>query len=54
MESTNFRRIQWGYETRLYVLKDLVDFVKKKMITKEEFHWITGYSYDGIQKTRDW
>ena len=54
MESTHFKRISLGYETRFYTLKDLIEFVEKKMISKEEFHWITGYSYEGLKKTRDW
>lgn len=54
MESTNFKRIQLGYENRIYILKELVEFVDKKMITEEEFHWITGYSYKGLKKSRDW
>lgn len=54
MESTHFKRLELGYETQLYTLKDMVDFVEKKMITEEEFHWITGYSYKGIKKSRDW
>ena len=54
MQSTNFARIQTGYESRVYTLKDLIDFVDKKIITKEEFHWITGYSYEGLKKTRGW
>ena len=54
MRSTNFERIQAGYESRLYRLKELVEFVDKKIITKEEFHWITGYSYEGLKKLRGW
>lgn len=54
MESTNFKRIELGYETRLFTLKELIEFVDKKMITEEEFHWITGYSYKGLKKSRGW
>jgi len=54
MESTHFKRINLGYETSFYTLKDLMEFVRKKMITEEEFHWITGYSYKGLKKSRDW
>jgi len=54
MQSTNFARIQTGYNSRVYTLKDLIDFVEKKIITKKEFHWITGYSYEGLKKTRGW
>lgn len=50
--STNFPRIKSGYELRVYTLEDLMEFVEKKMITEEEFHWITSYSYEGIQKNR--
>lgn len=54
MESTNFRKIKLGYETQFYTLKELVEFVDKKIITEEEFHWITNYSYEGIKKSREW
>ena len=54
MKSTNFERIRIGYETRTYILKDMIDFVERKIITKDEFHWITGYSYDGLKKSGKW
>ena len=54
MKSTNFERVQSGYESRVYTLKDMIDLVEKKMITEEEFHWITGYSYKGLKKKRGW
>ena len=54
MESTNFKRINLGYETRFYILKDLIEFVEKKIISEKEFHWITGYSYEGLKKSRGW
>lgn len=52
MKSTNFERIQVGYNNGVYTLKELIEFVDKKIITKEEFHWITSYSYDGLTKNR--
>ena len=54
MESTFFKKAQLGYENGFYTLRELVEFVDKKMITEEEFHWITNYSYQGIKKTRGW
>lgn len=54
MESTFFKKAQLGYENGVYTLRELVEFVDKKMITEEEFHWITNYSYQGIKKTRGW
>ena len=54
MQSTNFERIKSGYELRIYTLKDLVEFVDKTIITKEEFHIITSYSYEGLKKSRGW
>ena len=54
MQSTNFARIKAGYESRVYTLKDLIEFVEKTIITEKEFRWITGYSYEGIKKSRDW
>ena len=54
MRSTNFARIKSGYESRVYTLRDLVEFVDKGIITEEEFHWITSYSYKGLKKSRGW
>lgn len=53
-KSTLFERIQFEYNLRIHSLKDMVEFVDKKIITEEEFHWITGYSYEGLKKSRDW
>lgn len=35
-------------------LKELFDKVTKNEISKQDFHWITSFNYDGIKKTRGW
>ena len=54
MKSTNFERIQSEYNVGIYTLRDMIELVDKKVITEEEFHWITGYSYKGVKKLRGW
>lgn len=35
-------------------LKEVFNLVKEEKITKEEFHSITGYSYNGLKESRRW
>ncbi len=52
--SKNFEPIKFGYEMRDYSLREMVEFVERGLITEDEFHWITSYSYNGIKKSRGW
>jgi len=42
--------IRHKYETGVYSLKQMIEFVEERTITEEEFHWITSYSYKGLKK----
>ena len=41
--------LQYKYEHGVYIIKDMIDFVDKGVITKEEFHSITRLYYDGVK-----
>lgn len=49
MESFNL--IKYKYEMGVYTLKQMCEFVEKNYISKDEFHWITDYNYDGIKES---
>ena len=51
-ESYDF--IRYKYEIGLYTLKQMVEFVDKKIITPEEFHKITSFNYKGVKENRGW
>lgn len=51
-EKISLLKIMWDYG--VYSLQELFDMAKKEKITKEEFHNITGYNYEGIKKSREW
>ena len=42
------------YDKGVYSLRQLVEFVDKKWITKKQFHFITTYSYEALKKSRGW
>ena len=46
--------IRCKYDNGIYTLKQVFDLVTNLVITKEEFHSITSYNYDGLKKTRGW
>lgn len=46
--------IQHKFENGVYSLRQMVEFVEKKWITKDDFHWITSYNYEGVKKSRGW
>ena len=46
--------IQHKFESGAYSLHQMIEFVDKKWITKDEFHWITSYDYEGVKKSRGW
>ena len=46
--------IQWKYDRGIYSLRQVLDMVSALKITKEQFHSITSYNYDGLKKTRSW
>lgn len=46
--------IKHKFESGVYSLQKMVEFVDKKWITEDQFHWITSYSYRGLKKNRGW
>ena len=44
--------IKYYYESGVYDIKQVSEYVRNETITEEEFHSITGYSYSGINKER--
>lgn len=54
MIKESYNLIKHKYEAGVYSLKQMCEFVDKKWITEEEFHFITSYSYQGLKKSRDW
>lgn len=46
--------IRWKYDHGIYTLRDVFDLVSFLVITKEQFHSITSFSYDGLKKNRGW
>lgn len=37
------------YNCEKITLQELIDMVAKMKISYQDFHWITGYSYEGIK-----
>ena len=54
MEHESYNLIKYKYEIGVYSLKKMIEFVDAGVITPEQFHYITSYSYEGIKKLRDW
>lgn len=42
------------YEKGVYNLKRMVELVDKNILSKQEFQFITSYSYDALKKSRGW
>lgn len=45
--------IEAKYCQGVYSIEDLMKFVDIKELTKEEFHSITSYSYDGLKRRKE-
>ena len=54
MASRNFYVIKFKYENRALSLKDVFDFTTQRLITEDEFHFITTYNYQAIKEDRGW
>lgn len=46
--------IQILWDNGCYTLKELYNRVKNNEITEDEFKEITGYSFKGVKKSREW
>lgn len=42
--------LKYFYEMGVYSVEEMIKYVDDEIITKQEFHEITGYNYIGIKK----
>lgn len=42
------------YNLGVLTLQQVYEAVKRKQITEDQFHFITGYSYYGIKQEKGW
>lgn len=49
----SFDLIKYQWEMGCYSLEDMMVYVELKYITKEDFHTITGYNYDGVTSKKN-
>jgi len=54
MKQEDFYVIKYKYDSRVYSLKYIFDLTTNRQLTKEEFHLITTYNYEGIKEDRGW
>jgi len=54
IKQENFVTVKNKYEAGAYSLRAMIELVESGKLTKEEFHFITDYSYDGLKKSRGW
>lgn len=52
MALESFNIILCKYKDGVYTLDKLIEFVNKNILTEEEFHLITSYSFKGIKKIK--
>ena len=50
MKNEKFDVIRYKYLTGIYNLNKMIQLVDERRITKEEFHFITTYSYETIKE----
>jgi len=53
MSQESYDLIKIRFEHGIYTLQDMVKFVEDHVITKEDFHFITSYSYKAFKKRVD-
>lgn len=45
----NYNLIKYKWQHGIYKIKDMIEFVNHKTLTKQQFFEITRYSYDGLK-----
>ena len=50
MVQESYNLIRYKYEIGVYSLQKMVELVELGWITKEQFHQVTSYSYEGIKE----
>lgn len=53
-QQEDIKLIEYKYNNGIYNLHDVFNLVKEGYLTKEAFHWVTFYSYDGLKRQRGW
>lgn len=48
-KNMSYNLIEHMYHSGVYNIKDVIAYVETGNITKEEFHSITGYNYNGVK-----
>ena len=46
-KNISYENIKYFYEMGVYTVENVIQYVKENIITKEQFHFITSYNYDG-------
>ena len=48
-KNISYNLIEYMYHSGVYNIEDMIIYVNMGNITKEQFHFITGYDYDGLK-----
>ena len=48
----NYIIIEYKWEHGIYDLKDMINLVQNKILSKQQFFEITRYNYDGVKNTK--
>ena len=51
-QQESYNLIRYKYEIGVYSLLKMLELVEIGWITKEQFHQITSYSYEGVKEMR--
>lgn len=43
--------LDWLYQSGIYTAEEMMEYVRMGNITKEQFHDITRYDYDGLMES---
>lgn len=52
-KNIQYNNIKYLYETGIYTVEDVIQYVKKNIISEEQFHFITSYSFQGYCKSHN-
>lgn len=52
-KNISYENIKYFYEMGVYTVEDVIQYVKENIITKEQFHFITSYNYDGYRENHN-
>lgn len=52
-KNIQYNNIKYLYETGVYTVEDVIQYVEKNIISKEQFHFITSYDFQGYCKSHN-